>query len=114
MTNKHTPGPWKMSTVTTSFGICHKIGPFPGHHPEDPPRHACLYNDYPGPENPADIELLNNAILIAAAPETAAERDRLKEINAELLAALRDVLPHVPLRDRWVVRNVIAKATGHA
>ncbi len=29
-----------------------------------------------------------NARLIAAAPETAAERDRLREINAELLAAL--------------------------
>jgi len=30
-----------------------------------------------------------NARLIAAAPETAAERDRLREVNAELLAALR-------------------------
>ena len=32
---------------------------------------------------------LANARLIAAAPETAAERDRLKEVNAELLAALK-------------------------
>jgi hypothetical protein len=30
----------------------------------------------------------NNARLIASAPETAAERDRLKKINAELLEAL--------------------------
>jgi len=30
-----------------------------------------------------------NARLIASAPETAAERDRLKEINAELLEALK-------------------------
>lgn len=30
-----------------------------------------------------------DAALIAAAPETAAERDRLREINAELLTALR-------------------------
>ena len=30
-----------------------------------------------------------NARLIAAAPETAAERDRLKEVNAELLEVLR-------------------------
>jgi hypothetical protein len=30
-----------------------------------------------------------NARLIAAAPETAAERDRLKALNAELLEALR-------------------------
>ncbi len=32
----------------------------------------------------------NNARLITAAPETAAERDRLKEINAELLESLKD------------------------
>lgn len=31
------------------------------------------------------------AALIAAAPETAAERDRLKEINAELLATLESI-----------------------
>ena len=30
-----------------------------------------------------------DALLIAAAPETAAERDRLREVNADLLAALR-------------------------
>lgn len=33
-----------------------------------------------------------NARLIAAAPETAAERDRLKEVNAELLEALKAML----------------------
>ena len=33
-----------------------------------------------------------NARLIAAAPETAAERDRLKAINAELLEALSQML----------------------
>ena len=33
-----------------------------------------------------------NAHMIAAAPETAAERDRLKEINAELLEALQTIL----------------------
>lgn len=32
-----------------------------------------------------------NARLMAAAPETAAERDRLREINADLLAALEAV-----------------------
>jgi len=32
-----------------------------------------------------------NARLIAAAPETAAERDRLREVNAELLKALRTI-----------------------
>lgn len=33
-----------------------------------------------------------NASLIAAAPETAAERDKLKEINAQLLEALKSVV----------------------
>lgn len=33
-----------------------------------------------------------NAHLFAAAPETAAERDRLREVNAELLAALKDMV----------------------
>jgi hypothetical protein len=36
----------------------------------------------------ATVECLHNAALIAAAPETAAERDRLRHVNAELLAAL--------------------------
>jgi len=35
-----------------------------------------------------ETEALANAQLIAAAPQTAAERDKLKEINAELLEAL--------------------------
>lgn len=39
-----------------------------------------------------DNEKQANGRLIAAAPETAAERDRLKEVNAELLAALRGML----------------------
>ena len=37
-------------------------------------------------------ELDANARLIAAAPETAAERDRLKATNAELLAVLAPIL----------------------
>jgi hypothetical protein len=37
-----------------------------------------------------------NARLIAAAPETAAERDRLKEVNAELLAALKALYEATP------------------
>jgi hypothetical protein len=31
---------------------------------------------------------------LTAAPETAAERDRLKAINAELLEALKELLPY--------------------
>ena len=36
---------------------------------------------------------IEHARLIAAAPETAAERDKLKAINAELLAALQNIIP---------------------
>lgn len=66
---KHTPGPWHVETVPTSCGVCHKVGPFPGRRPEDKPRYACLYSDYPGMGDPADAELLANARLIAKAPE---------------------------------------------
>lgn len=40
-------------------------------------------------------ENLAHAELIAAAPETAAERDRLKVVNEGLVALLREALPHV-------------------
>ena len=33
-----------------------------------------------------------DALLVAAAPKTAAERDRLKAVNAEMLAALKAVI----------------------
>lgn len=65
----HTPGPWALETVTTSCGICHKIGPFPARRDSDSPRHACLYSDNNSTFNPADQELLANAHLIAAAPD---------------------------------------------
>ncbi|RAI30578.1 hypothetical protein [Rhodoplanes serenus] len=69
---KHTEGPW----------LCGEILAF-GHHrlviSADGAKIACVY----GPSSAA------NASLIAAAPETAAERDRLREVNAELVEALR-------------------------
>ena len=40
--------------------------------------------------------------LIAAAPETAAERDRLKAVNAELVVALRAVVAEY---DSWMGYN---------
>ncbi|WP_186263328.1 hypothetical protein [Burkholderia gladioli] len=66
---KWTPGPWTLTTVPTSVGICHKIGPFPPSRDGGKPRHACLYADYPSDSNPADQELLTNAKLISAAPD---------------------------------------------
>lgn len=67
-TAKHTPGPWHVTTVRTSVGVCHKVGPFPGKKEGDSPRHACLYADYPSADNPRDAELLANARLIASSP----------------------------------------------
>lgn len=67
----HTPGPWKLETVSTSVGSCHKIGPFPsnGVYGET---HTCIYSDnvrVGETGNTIGNELLANARLIAAAPE---------------------------------------------
>lgn len=95
MNANHTQGEWKLETVKTSCGICHRIGPFPGSRPEDKPRHACLYSDYDSPSNPADAELLANAKLIAAAP-------KLLDIAKQALA----------LHPSWeAAREVISDAT---
>lgn len=68
MKTEHTPGPWKLETVKTQIGICHKIGPFPPLRPGDGPSHACIYVD--GRYRPEDDpESTANARLIAAAPD---------------------------------------------
>jgi hypothetical protein len=101
---KHTPGPWTLETVTTSVGICHKIGPFPPKNQSEKLRHACLYADYPSTSNPADQELLANARLIAAAPELLEALQRLlKGEDDEYLT---------PQGLRNLARAAIAKATG--
>jgi hypothetical protein len=64
----HTPGPWRLETVMTACGICHKIGPFPPKPGTARENHACIYSDYPG-RSPHDVEMLANAHLIAAAPK---------------------------------------------
>lgn len=69
MGNESTPGPWRLETVPTQVGICHKIGPFPslGAHNET---HACVYVDSGSLGRYEGIpgELYANARLIAAAP----------------------------------------------
>lgn len=81
MSERHTPGPWFVETVSTSCGVCHKVGPFPGKNPGDEPRHACLYSDYPSKGNTSDDELRANAYLIAAAPDLLAACRKLIEWN---------------------------------
>ena len=80
-----TPGPWVATTVVTSIGVCHKVGPFPGKTTEHPPRHACLYVDYESADNPADREIYANASFIAAANPAAISEllDRLEAAEKE-------------------------------
>lgn len=61
------------------------------------------------------------AELIAASPETAAERDRLREINAELLHAIETLLGETDDSDYMsqaereaVARAAVAKSKGGA
>ena len=68
----HTAGPWSLTTVPTSAGSCHKIGPFPARRPGGAPTFACVYADGIrigiDDEMPHAIELAANARLIAASP----------------------------------------------
>ena len=88
---KHTPGPWLIddyrgdSEGRSSDDIC--AGSYEDHNHISI---ATIWN-CGGRGFPSDDEFVANARLIAAAPETAAERDRLREVNADLLAAV-DVL----------------------
>lgn len=90
MTTKHTPGPWKI----VPMGCC-AHGPKcleHGLNRDEPFRIEGADRFSPckilgdGTENTGTAEA--NARLIAAAPETAAERDRLKTLNTELLRVL--------------------------
>lgn len=77
---EHTPGPWHIDwnggmapriLGVRAPGLVREIADVRFHNGSDDPQvHA-------------------NARLIAAAPETAAERDRLKAVNARMLQALR-------------------------
>ena len=73
----HTPGPWSIKIGARTFYI---------HGSEDTYIIAEAHRNY------ADPQRESNAQLIAAAPETAAERDRLKAINASLVDALISML----------------------
>ena len=76
MSAQHTPGPWWLDddhNVAAGSGDTYKTIADP----------RCMEAE----GNEAEIDA--NARLIAAAPETAAERDRLRESNAELRAALK-------------------------
>lgn len=75
-----TPGPWRMDTVITSCGVCHKIGPWPHKWRHGIEMSACIYDDYP-PSLEGTDNMQANASFIAAArdlvPALLAERDAL-------------------------------------
>jgi len=98
---KFTPGPWRLETVKTSCGICHKIGPFPGSLRRE--NNACVYVDY----NNAANELLANAHLIGAAPE-------LYEalVTLDQFASAGSDYHGSRLRD--IVHAALAKASGES
>lgn len=79
--SKHTPGPWFLSPNGRSINTAPGRDGFCVAEISDANIH---FDDFPE-------EYRANAALIAAAPETAAERDRLREVNAELLAALKEL-----------------------
>ena len=115
MNAKHTPKPWRVADITPDDHAAAVITNFPEGH-DDPLYLVAVY----GQQSAAD------ARLIAAAPETAAERDRLKQINAELLAALEECITDAAatchrnakyqrMRSEYinqVARAAIAKARG--
>lgn len=96
-TPEHTRGPWRLETVRTQVGICHKIGPFP--HPRKGVTSACIYDDgalwlHDGIKGVSE-ELRANARLISKA-----------WLLPELVEALRDlenasqIRTYLPLRER--------------
>lgn len=127
MTHKHTPGPWSRGRVLNTsqtarwtqqardeVGAIEATQVFSSFTQLDEGRGrglVCTVNEH-HPQYEA------NANLIAAAPETAAERDKLKEVNSELLEAL-EILKrkysdnNMEGGEAWfVVTNAIAKARG--
>lgn len=76
---KHTPGPWTFAPDLSAVVVVqdHRV------------RAVADFGKIDLPETEA------NARLIAAAPETATERDRLKNLNAELVTAIKGLLVEV-------------------
>lgn len=121
MTNaQHTPGPWTIeegrdltAREQNGFGQGHYFDII------DSEGNPVVVNAY---DVHSHAENIANARLIAAAPETAAERDMLKEINAELLEACRlaliaiDYIESTQLGKKTntgnTIRAAIAKAEG--
>ena len=120
---KGTPGPWVLETVPTQISSCHKIGPFPGSRAR-PVGYACVYADgehWPDRLTDTGKELLANARLIAAAPDSHAANVAM--VNALNVAFgitsehddeyIYDTLPASGVANAYfAARAAIAKGTG--
>lgn len=102
-TAKHTPGPWEAVTSNSAWQVSDALGN----------RIATL--------NTALVYQEEFAKLLAAAPETAAERDQLKAVNSELVEALENIEANLTGRDCFQervadslqrARAALAKARG--
>jgi hypothetical protein len=98
MTTKHTPGPWKRIELMLVDGRFYEQIVADGRGV------VCL--DYHAKHK---TEGKANARLIAAAPTMAEEIERLKAINAELLAALRGMLEPESLPPRGTFQRAERK-----
>ena len=88
-TNQHTPGPWYCPGINSKYGVFDwkQANITTGN--EYAPIIATVYTEDPTYLGEIDHNtMLANARLIASAPDLLAERDQLREINAELLASL--------------------------
>ncbi|CAL8981576.1 hypothetical protein RHODGE_RHODGE_02863 [Rhodoplanes serenus] len=119
-TTTHTPGPW---TVEDPLGPESLWIVEAGKEPHEWRCIAMVCRDDLDDHDDFDVpigagEQQANARLIAAAPETAAERDRLRELNAELVAALKRARYELVVLDECSsitieeIDRVIAKAEG--
>lgn len=91
----HTPGPWiandhlkngQWQILGQEYTISNDLGDYV---------RPVIVSVMGGGNRPFYSEAEANARLIAAAPETAAERDRLKEINKELLENLKALMERI-------------------
>lgn len=112
MTNKHTPGPWQVNKkVKTTVETCADGQGI---------NIIADCSDVDGIRSRAEDQA--NAALIAQCPDLLAERDRLRQVNAELVAALEWIVKSLTLAgdpelacqeyQLGIARAALAKAKG--
>lgn len=106
METKHTPGPWKANDFRQD-NIDH---PATAVWSADGMNFICIVRADGKTGAPSVRQAHFNARFIAEAPATAAERDRLRAVNAELVAALERLTNAAMTRDRTNVEDALVTA----